>query len=255
MVNKIYPLLSNMIHPRNSAGPLFPDVPDVYTDSPIICYLIHAGEEWILVDTGACGETWSGKYHHKMTPVEPDNWDKLLAPFGLTPKDIKTIVNTHLHWDHCYNNDLFPNAKIYVQRKEVEFAINPVPSHYVYYEAFQIGMIPPWVASSGRFEIIEGELEIAEGVKLIPLPGHTPGFQGVLVTAGNGQQYLIAGDCVANLDNWYNRAFGQAVPSYIHVDLAVYYETLQRMTKMNAVILPGHDLRAFNEKVYPPEKA
>lgn len=252
MENKIYPLLANMIHPRISAGPLFPGVEDIYTDSPIISYLIKTSDEWILVDTGACGEEWSNKYHHKMTPVPENNWSKLLAPFGLVPGDIKTVINTHLHWDHCYNNDLFPNAKIYVQRKEVEFAINPVPSHYVFYEAFQMGMIPPWVNSSGRFQIIDGPLTIAEGVELIPLPGHTPGFQGVLVETGN-KPYLIAGDCVANLDNWNNRLFGQPVPSNIHVDLKEYYETLKKMVEMNTIILPGHDLRAFDQKVYPPE--
>ena len=137
--NRIYPLLTNMIHPRNAAGPLFSDVKDVFTDSPIIAYLIDAAGEWILVDTGACGVEQSEKYHHKMTFTDDMKWDNLLRPFDISPKDIKTVINTHLHWDHCYNNDLFENAKIYVQKREVEFAINPVPSHYVYYEAMQMG--------------------------------------------------------------------------------------------------------------------
>lgn len=248
--NKIYPLLTNMIHPRNSAGPLFPEVEDVFTDSPIIAYLIKAKDEWILVDTGACEVENSEKYHHKMTLTEDMRWENLLKPFNITPKDIKIVVNTHLHWDHCYNNDLFENAKIYIQKKEVEFALHPVPSHYIYYEAMQIGLTPPWLSSAGRFEIVEGDFEIVKGIKLLSLPGHTPGFQGVLVETGN-EKYLIAGDCVANLDNWYNRIYELPIPSNIHVDLGEYYKTLKYMMTLDAIILPGHDLRVLKQKLYP----
>ncbi len=250
--NKIYPILANMLHPYISAGPKFPDVPGYYGDNPVISYLIQAGDEWILVDTGASDDVHSEKYHYKMTPVGEDHWNRLLEPFGLAPEDIRLVVNTHLHWDHCYNNDLFPNAKIYVQKKELQFAIAPIPSHYIFYESAQIGMGSPWMKAADRFEIIDGEKTIAEGVTLIPLPGHCPGFQGVLVETKGGR-YLIAGDCVANMSNWNDRVYGLPVPSGIHVDLVEYYDTLKKMMDMDAVILPGHDLCAFDEKVYPPE--
>jgi len=251
--NKIYPILSNMLHPYISPGPKFPEVEGFYADNPVICYLIETNGDWILVDTGASDEVHSEKYHYKMTPLEENHWNKLLAPYGLAPEDIKVIVNTHLHWDHCYNNDLFPNAKIYVQKKEMQFAITPIPSHYIFYESFQIGMNPPWLKAADRFVILDGEETIADGVTLIPLPGHCPGFQGVLVETEGGR-YLIAGDCVANMANWDNKVHGLPVPSGIHVDLEVYYETLKKMMEMDAEILPGHDLCVFNHSVYPPEK-
>lgn len=250
--NKIYPLLANMLHPLVSPGPRFPEVEGFYDDNPVISYLIRTENGWILVDTGASDEIHSEKYHYKMTPVEPNHWENLLADFGIRPADIKTVVNTHLHWDHCYNNDQFPNAKIYVQKEELRFAVAPIPSHYGYYESFDMGLIPAWISSAPRFVLLEGDAEIADGVTLVLLPGHTPGFQGVLVETEAGK-YLIAGDCVAKMDNWNKRQFDLPVPSGIHVDLVQYYETLKKMVKMDAVILPGHDMSVFREKVYPPE--
>lgn len=251
--NKIYPILSNMLHPYISPGPRFPGVEGFYADNPVICYLVETEDDWILVDTGASDEVHSEKYHYKMTPLEDNHWDKLLEPFELSPADIKVVVNTHLHWDHCYNNDLFPDAEIYVQKKELQFAVTPIPSQYIFYEAFQIGMTPPWLKAANQFVILDGEESIADGVTLVPLPGHCPGFQGVLVETEAGR-YLIAGDCVPNMAGWNNKLYGFPVPSDIHVDLEEYYETLKKMMAMNAAILPGHDMSVFKERVYPPKE-
>src|SRR3972149_878825 len=52
-----------------------------------------------------------------------------LARLGIRPEDIDIVINTHLHWDHCYNNHLFPRATIYAQRAELQYAIAPLPLH------------------------------------------------------------------------------------------------------------------------------
>ena len=245
---QIHPLLVNVIYPKVKAGPRFPQVPDTGYASPIISFLLEGDNgEWILVDTGACGCEWSEKYHHKMSISPEMCWDSVLEPFRIGFQDIKTIVNTHLHWDHCFNNDLFPNAKIYVQKEEVLFAENPIPSHYVFYEAYQMGLTPPWVSSRNRFEIIDGDYHLRDGVDLLLIPGHTKGMQGVLVDTPNGKRF-IAGDCIPTMDLWEQREFGMPRPSVIHVDLEAYYRTYQKIIDLNVPVIAGHDYSSLEIK-------
>lgn len=223
-------------------------------DLPVIMYLVKGEDTCLLVDTGCSDEEWAKAHHNPIlrTPeMEPTN---ALRALGVEPEDVTVIVNTHLHWDHCFNNDKFPNAKIYVQRKEMQFAISPLPPQFVYYEPHQCGMIPPWIRALDRIVAVDGDYQLADGIDLIFTPGHTPGFQSVLINTAKGA-YLIASDTVGLLENWdLLSADGLPHPSGIHIDLSEYYRSLKRMKKICDFVLPGHDPKAFDHSVYPPQK-
>ena len=53
--------------------------------------------------------------------------DEALRLLGICPKEIDTVIMSHLHWDHCYNNHLFPQADFYIQKKEMMSAVCPLP--------------------------------------------------------------------------------------------------------------------------------
>jgi len=215
-------------------------------------YLIKGEDTLILVDTGGSDEKWAKKYHHPINQSEEMKPVNALKKFDVKPEDINIIINTHLHWDHCFNNDIFKNAKIYVQRDEIRFAISPIPTQYSYYESYQIGMTPKWIESMNRFVTVDGDYNIKEGIDLITLPGHTPGFQGVLVNTTKGK-YLIAGDCVGLMENWEIGTMGEPTPSGIHVSLEDYYESFKKMKRLCDYVLPGHDEKVFEHEVYPFE--
>jgi glyoxylase-like metal-dependent hydrolase (beta-lactamase superfamily II) len=160
--------------------------------------------------------------------------------------EIDIVINTHLHWDHCYNNSLFKNARFVVQKKELEFAIAPIPTQENVYEAITLGMTPPWFATK-QWEVVDGDEPICKGVSVIFTPGHTKGIQSVLVDTDEGP-YLIAGDTVPLFENWRGKF---SVPNGIHVDLETYFQTLNKIHRLNAVVLPGHDTAIFNSAVYP----
>jgi glyoxylase-like metal-dependent hydrolase (beta-lactamase superfamily II) len=83
-------------------------------------------------------------------------------------------------------------------------------------------------------------------VNVILTPGHTYGLQGVLVE-GKARRIFIAGDTLplfANLEQ------DPPAISNIFVDLRKYYESLDKITRLSAFILPGHDFRVFERKVY-----
>lgn len=221
--------------------------------TPIIAYLIQGNGLNILVDTGCGGPEWSAKYHHPIVQTEDMLLVNALKAHGVTPEDITCVVNTHLHWDHCWNNDLFSGKKIYVQKSEMEFAMKPMPTQWAYYESEEIGLNPPFKKTMDQYILVEGDVSLYEDIDLIYIPSHTPGFQGVLVNTEGGK-YLIASDCLGRFENWEGDGILKHIPSAIHVDLTQCYETYDKIEKICDHILPGHDARVFDEKVYPPER-
>jgi len=114
-----------------------------------------------------------------MTELHPEVADldpRLVAlseqAFDLAGVDV--VVNTHLHFDHCGGNHLFPGRPFYVQRQELEDA--RTEDDYT---------IREWVDAPGvRYEPVDGELELLPGLRLVPAPGHTRGLQVVVVETG-----------------------------------------------------------------------
>ena len=103
--------------------------------STVIMFLIEGAKKKILVDTGGSDPEWASRYHHPMERSAKEDPLKAIESLGLKPTDIDLIINTHLHWDHCFNNHLFPNARILVQAEELRYAISPLPCHALYYES------------------------------------------------------------------------------------------------------------------------
>ncbi|MEW5763482.1 MAG: MBL fold metallo-hydrolase [Acidobacteriota bacterium] len=161
--------------------------------------LVRSGGMNLLVDTGA-GEKEDSKFH-EMYAMGPWLLPEALGAVGLKPEDIHVVVNTHLHFDHAGGNTRrdesgravasFPNARYVVQKREYEDAVAAHERNRASYFAENYEPL----RSQGRLELAEGEVEVAPGVRLFPLPGHTLGMQGVLLESGN-RKALYMGDCV-----------------------------------------------------------
>ena len=95
---------------------------------------------------------------------------------------VAVVVNTHLHFDHCGGNRLFPGVPIHVQRRELEDA--RTKDGYTVRE---------WVDFPGATYVEhDGEVEVLQGVRLVPTPGHTAGHQAVVVATDEGTVVLGA---------------------------------------------------------------
>lgn len=221
----------------------------VKVDVPSIIYVVKGGPELIVVDTGMSNAEWATKYHHPSTRTPSQEPLQAFLNAGLDPDEVKIVILTHLHWDHCSNNSLFKNAKLFIQRDEVNYALFPLPIHTIFYESLLIGMNPPWLNDIQRLEIIEGDKEIFGGLKILKIPSHSPGFQGVNVKTKKGN-YFIGSDFCPLLENWKGE-WRSSIPSGIHVDLADYYQSFKKVEGLTDFVLPGHDLRIFNQVFYP----
>src|SRR3989344_8853657 len=108
---------------------------------PSTVYYIRGKNRHILVDTGMCDTEIANKHHYPGSLQEShQRIAKALEKFGITIKDIDTVIFTHLHWDHCQNIELFTHAKLLVQKKELEYAKNPLPIYHNSYQYQQPGL-------------------------------------------------------------------------------------------------------------------
>lgn len=146
-----------------------------------------------------------------------------LKRLGIEPGQIDTVVLSHVHWDTAANADLFPNASVVIHERELSYANSP-ERHDASTPAYCGRALQKL-----RLAPFSGEPDIADGLKLVELPGHTPGSIGLL--AGDA---LFAGD---------------AIPSARHViagnadghDAVAACKSLKRAAAMASIIYPGHD--------------
>lgn len=220
---------------RNGAGTRVP--------APCIGWLILGGERPILVDTGPSdSEEWGTRFHN---PLKRDASQALvaqLARHGIALESIGTVVLTHLHWDHCYGNDHLPDAEFVVQRREVEYARDPLPCDVAIYETDLPD--PPFLRPAGRFRIVDGTVDLAPGLRIVPLPGHSPGLQGVLVEAA-GDPWMIAADHMPLFEN-----DQRTIPTGIVHSLEDWYRATRTIRDLGARVLPGHDERVLDREAY-----
>ncbi|MCS5498313.1 N-acyl homoserine lactonase family protein [Cnuibacter physcomitrellae] len=217
-------------------------------DVPNIMFVITGGESPIVVDTGGDPDRSRDVHRLRMERDPQEHPAEAARSVGVDPRDVRWVVNTHLHWDHSSNNHLFPNAQVVVQRVELEFARRPVTWHQRNFEALP-GMTPSWEDEATRFRVVDGETELAPGVTLVPLPGHTPGSQGVLVETA-GATYLLAGDCVYLYENWEGDETWRHIPAGIYTDLEEYQRSFDRIDALDCEVVPSHDWRVIDRGVF-----
>jgi len=217
--------------------------------APITGWLLQAGERAILVDTGPSAPELAKRWHYPIHRTAEQVPAALLRAAGVDPERLAQVILTHLHWDHCYNLESFPAARFVVQAEELRAAVDPIPTQRLGYEVGLPGVLPPWLAVFDRLEVVRGDCDIAPGVQVVHLPGHTPGLQGVVVATTAGR-HLIASDALPLQENLGPQP-ASCIPPGIHIDVAACFRTFERMRTLADVILPSHDAEVLKHPVYP----
>ncbi len=226
------------------------DIPMLY--SVIASAPAAAERRLILVDCGfKSGNSMTGSRFQNIEMPET-----VLAKTGFRPEDVDTLVLTHLHFDHAGNFDAFPNARIYVQRREYERwqeVIAAIPDLSVGKEHWALSSMDVEVlqrfgaaVAAGRVTLLDGDSKIAPGVHCrLAADTHTFGSQWVEVETHSGP-YVIAGDCVY----WYANIERMWPPGYVQGNtwnLVATYDRLKTLVGAEQLerIVPGHDMRVF----------
>ncbi|MBU2549320.1 MAG: N-acyl homoserine lactonase family protein [Proteobacteria bacterium] len=169
-----------------------------------------------------------------------------LQAVGVDPCQVRTVILTHLHWDHAWGFHLFENARFIIQKKELEYALSPLPCHRPAYYGKPPGQAQ-FVDYLDRLTVIEGDAVVEPGVEAVFIPSHTPGFQGVAVDTEKGR-YFIAGDAVGLYECWETVPH---IPSGIFNNLEDCYRSADKIERIADHVLPGHDARVFDRPSYP----
>lgn len=165
-----------------------------------------------------------------------------LARHGLRPEDIGLLVHTHVHMDHAGQDYLMPNARILVQRRELQNAAAPDMYPAPFYDRQNVARLVHdfWP----RVDVLDGDTEIAAGVRCVPMPGHTPGHQAIYVAVASGTA-IIAGDAAMTVRD--NVRDGIA-PGFLD-NMADTMAGIRRLARDGKHILPTHDSEVF--ALYP----
>ena len=215
-------------------------------DIPILAWLLSEGNRHVLVDSGPTSPATAMARHGRTLNCSGGRTiQEQLSRHRISTEGIEMLLMTHLHWDHCGNNELFPGVPIYVQESEVRFAAQPIPTQFAPYAAFQTGNVPAWVASADRFVVLNGPHPITPGISALPLPGHTPGSQGFLVDTAAGR-LCITGDLLDTYENWDGRLPSSppttlGIPPGIHTDLEAWFKSVALLRSMDIEVLPSHE--------------
>jgi glyoxylase-like metal-dependent hydrolase (beta-lactamase superfamily II) len=165
-------------------------LPDAFVPVTFTTIAVRTGGQLVLVDTGTGGGQAGGPKAGLLA--------KSMAAAGIDPKEARTIVISHFHADHVSglmtreNQQTFPNAEIIVPTTELKFWTQPVDSipepRRKHAQRMQ-ATLQAWK----NVKPVDGEVEVAPGVRTIPAFGHTEGHTAHLISSG-GQQLLATAD-------------------------------------------------------------
>jgi N-acyl homoserine lactone hydrolase len=187
--------------------------------------LLHTKDGYALFDTGgAC---------------DRPGILNALTHRGLTPADIRTVVLSHLHFDHIANVECFPKAELVLHETELAY-FDEYKADDRAIPLFQVeGLL-----RSPQLSLVSGELDVLPGIRMIRTPGHTGGHAS-LVLCVDGKCIVLAQDAVKH------RGEIETLNSAGAFDNISARESIRRIAAMADIVVPGHDasLTIANGKV------
>jgi len=200
-------------------------------------WYIEGPKENIIVDAGGTAE---GLIKYGVPTETIHSVEDGLSMVGLKPDDIDIVILTHLHFDHVELGYKYTKARFIVQKAELDFARNPHPIAAGEYDKDTFERL--------NYEVIEGDKEVTEGVRILVTPGHTPGGQSILVETAKGTA-VITGFCCID-DNFYPPdEVAKRMPviiSAFHTDIYQFYDSMLKVKGIADIIVPIHEKKFLN---------
>jgi glyoxylase-like metal-dependent hydrolase (beta-lactamase superfamily II) len=134
----------------------------------VLAFALRHPTGLILFETGIGSDS---QLIDDLYDIDRRELDAELDAHGHCLDDVRLIVNSHLHFDHCGNNHRFPGVPIYVQA-------------------------PEWIDfDAAEYVVVDGDSRVARGVRVLSTPGHSPGHQSVVFETADGA-VALAGQAI-----------------------------------------------------------
>lgn len=233
---------------------------DVTMNVPYLGFLLQNGEQNVLVDSGI-NERYiiNGRTRWNNCLAEGGtSWVvNALKKEGLEPSDIDMVLYTHLHNDHTGACHLFPDAETIFQKSEWENLLNPLPSQ-AFRGDYDLTVIEVF-RSMEKTVMVDGDVELANGLKLYLTPGHSKGSMSILVPTDDGPRIIVGdlfyfpfflhpqADTLVNMDGSIQpitplpKEMGPILVHFMIYDQYAYYESYYKVR----ALAPSFDEKYF----------
>jgi glyoxylase-like metal-dependent hydrolase (beta-lactamase superfamily II) len=171
-----------------------------------------------------------------------------LKLIGVDASKVEDVIISHMHYDHCGNHNLFPNARYHLQDREMAYCTGRYMCHSTMRFPFEAEDVAVMVRRlfAGRVQFHDGTGELAPGLTVHHVGGHTMGLQVTRVWTQRGWVVLAsdASHLYANMNQ------GRPFPIVYNVgEMLEAYNTMRRLADSPNHIIPGHDPMVL--KYYP----
>lgn len=198
-------------------------------------WLIRNEERVIVVDTGFTAEVAAQRKREYIRSPKAG-----LGLLGVKSEEVREVVITHMHYDHVGTFFDFPQARFHIQDEEMRFVTGRHMRHARFAHSFEVEDVVGMVRAlfKGRLVFHDGMDEIAPGVSLHHIGGHTPGLQSVRVHTKRGW-VVLASDAAHYYEHMEK---GRVFTSMYNLgDALEGYDTLLRLADSPQHVVPGHD--------------
>ena len=233
---------------RSSSHFLGGDPHDVPMPMDYFVWAAIGPDKTFIIDTGFTHEDATARKRTFLCcPIEA------LAELGIKAAAVTDVILTHLHYDHAGNFGKPPNATFHLQDKEMEYATGRYMAYKKTAHSYDVDDVAGLIGLNfaGKIQFYDGEAQLAPGISLHRLGGHTPGMQCVRVNTARGM-VVLASDTSHFYENFVN--YRPYVTVVNQPEMLEGYRTLRRLADSIDHIVPGHDPLVM--KKYPAyEKA
>lgn len=163
-----------------------------------------------------------------------------LARLGVAAASVSDVVVTHLHYDHAGNTAAFPNARFWLQERELQFSTGKYMCHDFFRLAYDAEDVAAMVGRlfHQRVQAVDGDAELKPGISLHLVGGHTAGLQVVRVRTPAGWVVLAS-----DLFHYYaNRDQRSPFPIVYRPEQTLEaFARVGTLASSEALVVPGHD--------------
>jgi glyoxylase-like metal-dependent hydrolase (beta-lactamase superfamily II) len=219
-------------------------------DMPIDYYVWAAvsPEQTVVIDTGFDADEASKRGRSIIRSVTEG-----LATVNVAAAEVSDVIVTHLHYDHIGGHAQFPKARFHLQEREMQFATGPHMCSHVLNASFTPDHIADMVRNvfAGRVSFVDGSAEIAPGITVHHVGGHSMGLQFVKVLTRRGW-VVVASDATHFYENLERK---HPFPVIYHLGEQVQaFHTLEAHAETPQHIVPGHDPLVLDRYPSPDDR-
>jgi glyoxylase-like metal-dependent hydrolase (beta-lactamase superfamily II) len=208
-------------------------------DAALTIWLARGNGRVVLVDAGFYRDKLMQRWKpaNYMTPAEA------VKQVGVIADEVTDVIISHVHWDHADGADLFPNARVWIQKDEYQHHIGPAGEARDRAIDDDVARMFLSLTRKGKVQQVNGDsTEIIPGITVYTGGKHTFGSQYVTIRTAGGTA-VVASDNLylyENLDR--RRPIAQTLDSLSNLRAQ---DRMKRLASAPRLIVPGHDPAVF----------